>query len=470
MSFLQDKVNVYDDLIRLHLERADADSLWAAFQIAESAKSRTLADLLTGVVTREAKGTAEDDWLDELQADLSAAYNRIFEANGLEAEDQQALQQRLDHVGRLEGEISQLRLRQASQASPDALAAPVPLEALQGEIGQDRPMLCYHLVQDEILAFFIAGGSIRVLREIGRVHVVQTLLQRLAAQWDRFRAGREFVERNQELLERSARRVLHDLYGELFAAVDDELGSDGLPASLTVIPHGILHQIPFHALFDGQAYLLDRVEIGYAPSAAVYSLCARRGGGAPRRGLAAGLADALIPAAESEAGVVGRQLIDFGVAVDVLTGQAATRSQFRRLAETSDVIHLACHGLFRSDNPMFSALKLADGWLTAADVMTYRLQDPFVVLSACESGKSRVIPGDEVIGFSRAFFGAGAASMLISLWLVQDETTTTLMESIYRQIGAGMGKARALRYAQQRLRETHPHPYYWAPFVLTGRG
>jgi CHAT domain-containing protein len=118
---------------------------------------------------------------------------------------------------------------------------------------------------------------------------------------------------------------------------------------------------------------------------------------------------------------------------------------------------------------MFSALKLHDGWLTAADVMQLDLKDILVTLSACESGRSTVLQGDEVIGLPRAFLGAGAAAVVVSLWLVQDESTVTLMTHWYNGLNEGMGRATALRAAQRALRERHPHPYYWAPFVLIGQ-
>jgi len=118
---------------------------------------------------------------------------------------------------------------------------------------------------------------------------------------------------------------------------------------------------------------------------------------------------------------------------------------------------------------MFSALKLHDGWLTAADVMQLDFDEALVTLSACESGRATVIRGDEVIGLPRAFLGAGAATVVVSLWLVQDETTVALMTHWYQGLREGMGRAAALRAAQQALKARYPHPYYWAPFVLMGQ-
>ena len=154
---------------------------------------------------------------------------------------------------------------------------------------------------------------------------------------------------------------------------------------------------------------------------------------------------------------------------EVLTRWSATVQALREKAPGCGVVHLACHGMFRADNPMFSSLKLHDGWLTAADVLQLDLRGALVVLSACESARNEVLAGDELIGLARGFIGAGAATLVASLWLVQDETTAWLMEKYYDLLGDGVGRAAALRSAQLALKERYPHPYYWAPFVLIGR-
>jgi CHAT domain-containing protein len=231
------------------------------------------------------------------------------------------------------------------------------------------------------------------------------------------------------------------------------------------VPHGLLHQVPFHALFDGERYLLERFEISYAPSARVYSLCHQQ---APRRSgkaLVMSVSDPLIPSVTEEARAVARHLPGAEVLSD---GQATTRA-LRSASPGCHVLHLACHGLFRSDNPMFSSLKLHDGWLTAADVMQLELAGTLVTLSACESGRNEVFAGDELIGLTRAFLGAGAATLVVSLWLVQDEATARLMEKYYERLREGVGPTQALRAAQLAIKGEHPHPYFWAPFILVGK-
>ena len=118
---------------------------------------------------------------------------------------------------------------------------------------------------------------------------------------------------------------------------------------------------------------------------------------------------------------------------------------------------------------MFSSLKLHDGWLTAADVMQLDLNGAFVALSACESGRSQATSGDEIMGLTRAFLGAGAASLLVSLWITQDTAAAELMQAFYLNLNSGMRRAESLRAAQMRLKEQNSHPFYWAPFVLIGK-
>ena len=464
-SFLRDKTAAFEDLIELHLTRGDAESLRQAFSVAERAKSRTLVDLLTGVIAPQQAVSVDPALaakLGSLQADLSAAYNKFLEADG--ESDLAELRKR---AVRLEQEISQLRLHAAGDAAaPDQFAEPLSFEALQAQLPPDLTLVAYHIVGEEILAFLHGQGELQVVRNLTRVSKVQELLQRLNAQWDRFRAGADFAQRHMAVLEQSVQRVLASLYAELIAPLEAWLKPR---APLAIVPHGILHSVPFHALFDGKNYLLDRWEISYAPSATVLALCQQRSSHAPTRALIAGVADTLIPAALFEVQSVARQLAEGDIETEMLTNEGATLAAFNTLAPNCDILHLACHGMFRADNPMFSAVKLQDGWLTAADVMQLDLKNVLVTLSACESGRGTVLLGDEVIGLPRAFLGAGAASVVVSLWLVQDKTTVTLMAHWYRELRERMGRAAALRAAQQALREKYPHPYYWAPFVLIGQ-
>ncbi len=464
-SFLRDKTAAYADLLLLYLARGDDAGVRRAFAVAERAKSRALVDLLAGISERDPPGAANPELgerIRTLQADLNLVYGGLLgdTGDGGRPAPPPDLHARATE---LEQEIGRLRLRAAADgAAPDPFAPPASSDAIQDRLPSEVMLLAYHAVGDEILAFVTVEGGIRIARGLGTVARVQRLLRKLDAQWDRMRSGGGLAGRHAALLARSARQVLGALYDELVAPVEPLLG--GAVPELVVVPHGPLHRVPFHALFDGSRYLIERFEISYAPSARVYELCQARETPGRSGATVLGVGDPLIPAAEAEAcGVAGRL-----PGARLRLGEEASVEALRG-AGGSGTLHLACHGMFRSDNPMFSALKLHDGWLTAADVMGLALPGALVTLSACESGRSGVIGGDEILGLARAFLGAGAATLVVSLWLVQDDTTAELMSTWYGRLLAGEGPATALRAAQLEVKDRHDHPYYWAPFVLVGK-
>jgi CHAT domain-containing protein len=476
VSFMNDKLAAYEDLVQLYLDRGDPASIQAAFAVAEQARSRTLADLVAGVIqTRldEAVDPAIAAQLQGLQAELNAVYNELL-GGGDESVRMATVQTLKTHASALEQAINRLRLRtavQPTQSMPNP--TDLPEMTVQGALPTEVGMVVYTIIGDEIMAFVRIGEQLHPIRQLSTVTQVQPLLQRLSVQWARFRTAEPFVGRHLPQLEQSTRRLLQLLYTELAAPIFALLDTVAPLApqvlrQLVIVPHGLLHQLPFHTLHDGTRYLVDYCALSYAPSAAVFALCQGR---SRRAGLAValGVADPQIPAAISEATQVAAQLQARYGAVQLLLDEAASLGAVTALAGRAGLLHLACHGFFRGDNPMFSALKLHDGWLMAADAAQLDLAGAFVALSACESGRSQVMAGNEILGLTYAFLSAGVASLLVSQWLVQDQTTATLMERCYAQFATTDDLATALRAAQVEIKEHYPHPYYWAPFVLIGQ-
>jgi CHAT domain-containing protein len=110
--------------------------------------------------------------------------------------------------------------------------------------------------------------------------------------------------------------------------------------------------------------------------------------------------------------------------------------------------HIAAHGGFRSDNPMFSHLRLADGPLTVYDLERLTHPPDTVILSACDSGLSAVHPGEELMGLAAALLGLGTSRVLGSVLPADDEAALVLMTDLYRRLAAGDGLAAALAAAQ----------------------
>ncbi|MGB8647110.1 MAG: CHAT domain-containing protein [Anaerolineae bacterium] len=258
-----------------------------------------------------------------------------------------------------------------------------------------------------------------------------------------------------------------------------------IPASLlagrderTVIvsPHGLLHQLPFHALMEGEQYLLERIEFIYTPSLqALAELCQAPAPGLERL-LFCGLVDFGERARPLRHVAQERQaLAATGEPFEtVLWQEQATRQALLdwnaagRLRDFS-ALHFATHAVLEPHAPHRARVLLADGDLTVLDVMDLHLNARFVTLSACSTALGKGGLGDEFVGLVHAFFYAGAHAVVASLWAVEDESTARLMGAFYKHLRSGCSIAHALRAAQLELHRAGFTPYHWAPFVAIGQ-
>jgi len=172
-----------------------------------------------------------------------------------------------------------------------------------------------------------------------------------------------------------------------------------------------------------------------------------------------------LPHAEDEAKAVAER---FGT--KPLLGAAATKSNVLACFSEAALIHLATHAFFDANDPLESGIVLADGVLTAREVLQHHLQADLLVLSACVSGQIGSLGGEEFAGLSQAFLQTGVRSLLVSLWRVNDPATSALMQAFYTAREAGADKALALRQAMTQIQQDRrwTHPYYWGAFVLVG--
>ena len=247
-------------------------------------------------------------------------------------------------------------------------------------------------------------------------------------------------------------------------------------ARLVIVPHNALHYVPFQALYDGEAYLCEHQEISYLPGANVLRYC--QPAAVPAGGSVPASSCNLLAVGHSYQGRLPFTLQEAEMIAGMWGGQTlleeqATLGELRRRALDCRILHLAAHGDFRPDNPLFSGLALADGWLTTLDIFNLRLSSALVTLSACQSGRSVVGGGDELLGLMRSFLAAGASALVSTLWAVEDRSTAQLMANFYGYLAQGLRKGAALRQAQLDLMHdphegAYRHPYFWAPFFLVG--
>ncbi|HEX8476009.1 MAG TPA: CHAT domain-containing tetratricopeptide repeat protein [Pyrinomonadaceae bacterium] len=471
-AFFTDKLVPYDELARLCLEDARRDRATEALAYVERARSRALVEALGGRLKLRPQPRDPFDAelvtrLEELREELNWFYSRINRppqadaARGSTAGDMAALH---EEVRRREQESLEITRQLQHRGGATELlgeAETLDIAQLQSDLGTETALVEYTCLGGELLAFVVTDEGVEVVRHLGSEDEARAALEKFRFQIGALRHGAERMRRHLPNLTGRVRRHLEELYDLVLAPVEERVGA----RRLVVVPHRVLHYVPFHALHDGVGYVVERREVSYAPSAVALRHCLARPHHTLRRALLLGVADEQTPRVRDEINTLAPL---FAESVALLDAEATHAAVFEH-APSADVVHLACHGQFRPDNPLFSSLRLSDGWLTVRDAYKLDLHCELVALSACETGVSAVAPGDELMGLARGFFSAGAPSLLLSLWTVDDAATASLMSSFYRRLSAGDRLGAALRQAQLELMREQPHPFFWSPFVLVGR-
>ena len=245
---------------------------------------------------------------------------------------------------------------------------------------------------------------------------------------------------------------------------------------LLIVPHGPLHYLPFQALYDDTAYLIERHAIALAPSAGVAVQLAQRGREASGELVAFGNPTIEkkydLPSSQREVETISLLFPERRVFLQ----RAASKAQFKATASDARVLHVAAHAEVDLVDPLFSRILLAgddagSGNLEAREVYDLDLKNvSLVTLSACESGLGRIATGDEILGFTRSFLSAGSSGLIVSLWPVADESTELLMTTLYADLAKGADVQLAMQDAQLTVlrRPSFSHPFFWAPFNFIG--
>jgi len=318
----------------------------------------------------------------------------------------------------------------------------------------------YFSLKDQFVAAVLTHEGLKIV-PVTPVSRAINLLRMLHFQISKFKLGAEYTQTFEKSMLSVVQAHLRQLYEEVLAPIRPYISA----RHLIIVPHGVLHYLPFHALLDDTGYLIDSFTISYAPSASVFAHCQEKPTHATGTSLVLGIPDAQAPMILQEVRAVAEILPE----AELIVGAAANERVLREKGLQSRLIHIATHGRFRQDNPMFSGIRLGDAYLNLYDLYQLKLNAGLVTLSGCATGMNVVAPGDELLGLIRGLLFAGAHSLLLSLWDVHDQSTADFMACFYRRLQDGNSKASALRGAMTELRERYPHPYHWAPFTLIGK-
>ncbi len=456
IGFVGDKQAVYRRLIEsLFASQRLAD----AFDYLERSKSRALVDMLAGKKDFAVAAVDEDKVRTLLaqaeQADLAArvqvvsgpATNAAAPAAGPASPGSQ----RSLTIAPAAREIAQAAPELASLVS----VMSTPIEEIQSRLPADEALIEYYYDENALYAFVLTREGLQ-----GAKLEVKGLE-------DEVRALRDALDDEKSEKWRPASQAL---YARLIRPIE----SLAAKPRLVVVAHAALHYLPFAALHDGNAFLIDRASLRFLPSASVVKYLRTGKVAKPAGILALGNPDLGDPKydlrfAQEEALAITQTVPQSRA----LVRKEATESALREFASGFTYLHFATHGEFNAEAPLKSALLLAkddksDGLLTVGKLYSLRLDADLVTLSACETGLGKVASGDDVVGLTRGFLYAGASSIVASLWKVDDQATAALMNRFYQNLKDGKEKREALRQAQLDTRGQFAHPYFWAAFQLTG--
>ncbi len=486
-AFLKTAWLVYEDMIALLLQQGQVID---AFGYLEQARSIVLQQYLTKQrtlhnETRQPEQSAASQErrvavlrvqqeLEEWQQEYRKYSQQLASYTDAMASfiDKDAIQDALKHC---ETKISELFERvhlyeleqqapfSPTRKAPKKLNRQIRLTQICQQLTSSQIILSYFLSQEKLVVFLITAEGLSFHELPLEKALLERLLMLVPAHLEP-QGWADLRKPPQQVI----LRLLQKLYTLLLRPIENSIQSY---KHVVVVPYGILHNVPFHALHDGTQFLIERVQVSYLPASNVISSLARH---------TSADTDTQIPPlvfGYSGNGQLQRAVEEAKTLATMLHGrcyleQEATIERLLREARGSSLIHLATHGRGRLDAPNFSSVLLADGQLNALDVFSLDLAGcELVTLSGCETGLSLSGGGDEQIGLGRAFLAAGASSLVMSSWPVEDAATNILMQFFYRNLLTGESKVEALQNAQCTLMKQAPHyahPYFWAAFRLVG--
>lgn len=495
-SFLHTTWAVYEEMIALCLQQQQFERAFGYLEQARSMalrqylnKSRNLqttSDSLekdTSLVTQQLNNAAILRTQYELQGwqEKYRDYSILLTNSSLSPDvDREVIQSELK---RCEAKLSELFERlhlyessagAVSRKKKDAKhhADRVTIEQIRSQLEPDQLLLAYFLHREKLVIFAVTTEELVTYNVIDGAAQLERLLPLLHAHLQP--GGWPDIQHPPQQV---IRRLLNKLYNLLIAPVASLLPSSS--GTLTIVPYGPMHKLPFHALYDGSHFLIERFQIHYLPASNMLVHVAQRK--KERRQLAVDstvFTKSPLVFGYSGNGQMQRTVNEAKMLAEMLDGQCyleqeATIAHLTEEAGGSPLIHVATHGHSRLDAPNFSYVLLADGQLNAIDAFSLDLSHcQLVTLSGCETGLSLSGGGDEQLGLGRAFLASGADSLVMSLWAVEDNATNELMHHFYHHLLQGDTKSQALRAAQCHLLHSdsfsYAHPYFWAAFRLVG--
>jgi len=503
-SYFENQGNAYVGIIRASLSASKPGD---AFDYNERARSRTFLDVIgTKVQLSRVSALAEEErsLRDRIRV-LNARLTRQEGGEEQEPIDRTQLRRDLTAAEKAYNAfVADVKKENKEQASLMSVE-PLTLKEVQERLDPGVTMLEYFVSGNDVWLWVVEKDQVEfVSASIARKDLVSKVTE-LRDTIYQLSEKERFITLSQELHKLLIQPALQHIRGK----------------ELIIVPHDVLHYLPFQALQspDGR-YLIEKYPMYYLSSASLLQFTQEKRRAMGEKVLAFGNPDLGDPEKNLEYADLEAQEIKSAYPQSaVYLKRDATEEKAKALSPSNDIIHFATHAELKEDDPFSSAILLAksdkeDGRLEAREIFGMNLKASLVVLSGCDTGLGKLSTGDELVGLTRAFIYAGTPSVVASLWKIDDSSTAQLMSAFYKNLKT-MTKVEALREAQLQLirGETRSellakrgvggvgrlgevpqtksdtatltsttvassspasistsHPYFWAPFILVGDG
>lgn len=470
IPFVKEKSAVYEHLIQICLDReGHGSSLPEIFKYIELTKRRSMAEMILDEMQEVPRGIVGNSELvrriRELREELNW-YDHRIEIVQLSSD-----QAGPEKVGRLEAEARAREeklvqiLRELPDTAPEARlfrpAEILPLEAIQASVPPRVSFIEYFAVGDELLASVVTRKQMQILpvtmlpRLLNLVSSFRAHMSRL-----RFPADDGWEINGKEL--RVTQDHLQSLYSELLEPLTGHVSGE----HLVFIPHGFLHCIPFHALFDGHEYVIDRFAVSHAPSG---SLCARRHDDSARHTdsrwllcLGRGEPSANYPEASGIAAAMNSPRLLFGeIGMEEALRGAEFNPRWIHVANQRDSTH----------GELLHNTRFRGSCVTLAGLFHRQHQPDLVSLSgfAHQLDLDAAAAGEDLAALQRCLLEGGAKAVISELWEVRPSSSIEFLKSLSSHLTreqSGVSKAKIFQATLHSLRKHLHHPAHWAPFFL----
>lgn len=432
-----------------------------AFAVSERARARVFLQMMgnTRVTPRGPENTLPAQEAETLRTQMLQWQQQVRLAPATQLDDN--LRQAR---GRYEALMTRVKASNPEYAAMTSVE-PLQLDAIHEELPTGTTLVNYFVTENGAHAWVLDRTMLRyVPLPFGRA-----ALARAECAAKRFRVGGRGVRPLDAQCEPA---TVEELYGRLFAPLRAHIRN----SRLIVVPHGVLHYLPFGAFRDRRTerYLIEDYTITYAPSASAIRFLRDKETPVTGKALVIGAPAGVLP----ELPGAMREAMRVGTALQStpMVGAAAKESLLYQLKGDVDLVHIAAHGFYEADTPLFSRIALAEGDGSDGNLEVHEILSDvdltgvnLVVLSACQTALGKGSAGDEIVGLTRALLYAGTPGVISTLWDIGDQPAAALMSHFYRRLLDGDSAAGALRHAQlQLLRGDYPEPREWAAFTLNG--